>query len=528
MADIKKDEDLILYERLFNEQDDYKGQWTRYQRLYNSRFSKKQFKELKKKKRSKIFVPVTRNTINIIKAIFATTFFSNGNPIEILPVGDNEEKELVTDRNKVLNYYYERLKPSRELTKAFQSALVFGMGIVITYWDDVKKKVVTAFIPITDIAFDNECSSIDDIETIAYKSYETARTTLSKIKSGFYNQKNLKKLIFKSEKPKSYARHEVKTIYIKSNDGYRCKIFIQNVLVRDTKFKHSPFQYGHAISKLPDIDEDIRKDEILCYGDTIPNYIESLQDEINHKRNIKNDIQEKILNPDVYVGDMAKVNPNDLTYGSGQRIRVNGDVNQIRERAVPNEYALNNDLGMLAGDIQSAVGVNSIQEGKTGASDRRSANAMSVINANSSMKIEEMIILIKETLFEHWAKTWVDIVMRNADDDVINKITNKSYPLGKKGNRNSIKYDLKINFGMTLDKHQKINDKLQVLQMIAQNPKIKPKIVEGVIKDILVAIIGDDTELSELFDVEQTNKPNIKDEPTPDDIEKQKLLMGQI
>ena len=530
-----KDEDLTLYNRLFDEQEKYENQWKKNQRLYNSEFTKKQFKELKKKKRSKIFIPITRNTVNIIKAIFSTAFFSRGNPIEILPRTDDEEKELVVYRNKVIDYYYDKLKPSKELIKAFGSALVFGMGIVTTYWDDNRKKVITRFVPITDIAFDYECSSIDDIETIGYKSYETARTTQEKIKSGFYNQKNLKKLLFKNEKPKSYDRYEVKTIYIRKSKGWRSKTFIMDVLVRDTLFKNMPFQFGHAISKMPDIDETVRKDEILCYGDTVPNYLESLQNEINHKRNLKNDIQEKILNPDVYVGDMAKVNPSELNYGAGMRIRVNGDVNQIKERAVPNEYALNNDLGMLAGDVQSAVGVNSIQEGKTGASDRRSANAMSVINSNSSMRIEEMIILLKETLFEHWAKTWVDIVMKNADDDVINRITNKEYPLGMKGDRDDIKYDLKINFGMTLDKQQKINDKLQVYQMTAQNPNINPKIVEGVLKDVLVAIVGDDTELTELFkepQQEPQQNPQQQEpqqqEPTPDDIEKRRLLNGGI
>ena len=180
MADIKKDADLELYNKLFSEQELYLDLWLKCQRLYNSKFTDKQEKSLTKKRRSKIFIPITRNTINIIKAIFATTFFSNGNPIEILPVHDNEEKELVIARNKILDYYYEQYKPAKELVKAFQSALTFGMGIVITYWEESKKRVVTTQIPITDIAFDNECNNIDDIEVIAYKSYESTRVTLQK------------------------------------------------------------------------------------------------------------------------------------------------------------------------------------------------------------------------------------------------------------------------------------------------------------------------------------------------------------
>ncbi len=531
MSDKKQDEDLTLFDKLFTEQEKYASDWAKWQRLYNSKFTDKQFKELKKKKRSKIFIPITRNTTNIIRAILSTAFFSNGNPIEILPTNE-DEKDLVVDRNKVLTHYYDRLKPTKELTKAFQSSLTFGMGVVITYWDATKEKVITTNIPISDIAFDNECNNIDDVELIGHFTYETVRNIISKIDSKFYNQKKLKKLIFGDEIPKSYKRYKAKTIYIKNDKGYQSKTFIDGVCVRDKQFKKLPFQYGHAISKLPDIDEDVRKDEILCYGDTVPNYLESLQDEINHKRNLKNDIQEKILNPDVYVGDMAKIDPADLTYGAGQRIRIKGDIGQIKERAVPNEYALNNDLGMLAGDVKSAIGVNSIQEGETGASDRRSADAMSVINSNSSMRIEEMILTIKETLFDHWAKTWVNIVMENASDEVINKVTGKDFPFGEKGSRNKIKYDLKINFGMTIDKQKKIQDKLQALQMIAQNPNINPKIIEGLLKDVLIAIVGDDTDLSELFDAEPINEVPLEEqpqqEPTQEDIAKDNILNNRI
>jgi len=398
------------------------------------------------------------------------------------------------------------------------------MGVVITYWDSDRCKVITTHIPITDIAFDDECTSIDDIEVVAYKHYESNRITIQKIENGYYNQPKLKQKLFNGEKPSTTKRNKVKVIYKRVKKGWRSKTFIDGTLVRVAKFKNLPFQYGHAISKLPKIDEEERANEILCYGDDIPTYLKELQYEINYKRNVKNDIQEKILNPDVYVSDLAKLDPADLTYGAGRRIRIQGDVNQVKERAVPSEYALNNDLAMLAGDVQSAVGVNAIQEGQTSSSDRRSANAMAVINSNSSMRIEEMIMLIKETLFEHWAKTWTKIVMRNASDDVIRKITGRDdFPLGRLGERDEIEFDLKINFGMTLDKQQKINDKLQAYQMTAQNPNINPKIVEGLLKDLLILIVGDDTNLTELFEGAEGIT-----QPTPQELEQQQQMMSMV
>lgn len=515
---MEKNQDIILIDTLFNEQKKYHEVWKSYENLYLAIYSNDYYQQLKAKKRSRIFVPVVRNTVNIITAIFSTAFFSKGNPIELIATNESE-KELIAYRNKVLNYKYDKLKPSVELLKAFTSSLVFGMGIVITYYDDVKKKVITTHVPVSDLAFDPECTSIDDIEVLAYKKYESNRVTLEKIESGFYNQKDIKARLYQGEEPKSYERNEVKILFSKKgNNEWEIKEFIRDVEVRVKTFKSNPFQYGNAIPMLPRFEPEYRQNQILCYGDTVPNFLKEIQQEINYKRNVKNDIQEKNLNPDVYVGDKTKVDPSDLTYGAGRRIQVRGDVNQIKERTVPSEYALNTDLGMLAGDVQSAVGVNSIQEGQTGASDRRSANAMAVINSNSSMRIEQMIILIKETLFEHWAKRWVELVMANVTDEEIHKITGRDdFPLGAIGDRDEIEYDLKINFGMTLDKQQKINEKLQAFQIASQNPNIKPEIIEGLLKDLLTLIVGDDTNIQDLF--EKNTDDMVDHQPTEEEIQ---------
>jgi hypothetical protein len=530
---MEKDLDLSLYDKLFKEQDtNYTGRWQRSENAYNCVLDTRKLNYLTSKKRSKIFIPVTRNTVNIIKSIFATAFFSNGNPIEILPVNDGE-KDLVTDRNKVLNYYYSKYKPAKELIKAFHSSLLFDMGIAMTYWDKDKERVVTKQIPVSDVAFDHECMGIDDIEVLAYREYESVRATKGKIENGYYNVDGVDEKLFSFDQQHSYNRNKVKHIFKRrAKGGWKHKIFIKATLVREAVLENNPFQYGYALSKLPAIDENNRKDQILCYGDNIAEYLKEIQDEINYKRNVKNDIQEKILNPDVYVGDKAKVNPSDLVFGAGKRIKC-GDVSDIRERAVPTEISINNDLQILAGDSQSAVGVNSIQEGQTSASDRRSANALAVVNSNSSMRIQEMIMLINDTLFEHWAKTWVKLVMKNASDEVINAVTGKEYPLGRIGERDDIEFDLKINFGMTLDKQQKINDKLQAFQITSQNPNVNPELIQRLLKDLLVLIDGEDTNYDDMFDVpaqvpQEMMEEEVASEPDPEELEKMALLNGGL
>ncbi len=507
----KKNPDLAIWDKLFDAQSKMMPIWEKNELYYHSRFSKKQFKKLTKDKRSKIFIPKIRNVVNIVRALFSTAFFSGGVPIE-LEAQSEEENDLMTKRNKVIKKFYKRLNPNKELLKAFLSALLYRMGVVITYYDSHNEKVVTRHIPITDIAFDDECTCIDDIETIAYVHNESKRVILEKIASDYYNQKKLKRQLFKESDISSARRFKVKTLYTKTSKGYEVKIFIDGILCRVKEFKKLPFQFGFALDKLPAISKSERKDQILCYGGDMVELLKELQKEINHKRNIKNDIQEEILNPSIIVDETVSLDPNELKRGPGKRIKIIGKISGIKERPIPSEYSLNNDLSILEGDFRDAGGVNSIQEGHTSSSDRRSSIALSVVNANSSMRIEEMIIFIKDTLFEHWAKTWVELVFLNASDEEINAITGEHEPFGPKGNRKDFKYDLLINFGMTVDKEKKINDLSNLLQMLLQNQNVNPKISEKLLTKILELRVGEEMNLDDIFnEKDTTNKPSEED-----------------
>lgn len=502
-------DNLALLNTAFTKLEPYKTKWLEYERYYDAKHTKEQFDKLEKLGRSKLFIPTTRNIVNIIRSIFSTSFFSQGNPIE-LSVTNAESNENMAYLNKIIDYYYKKLKPNKELNKAFLSSLCFGMGIVTTYWDSKKEKVITTFIPITDIAFDYEASNIDDIEYIGYKFFESNRVIKQKFDSGFYNIKGAKEKLFGFNNTESeHKRYEAKEIYTVCKKGWEVTTYINNIAVRNEKFEQLPFQYGYSIDKLPSIDSDVRKDEVLVYGRSVIEFIACLNDEINIKRNQKNDIQEEIVNPSIIIPDKTNIKANDLKKGAGKRIRAEGGTEGIMFMPVPSDYPLNNDLSMLANDISDASSVNSIQQGQTGASDRRSANALAVVNANSSMRTEEMITLCNETLFEHWAKSWVKLVLKNADDDIINDITNAEFPLGKKGARLDIEFDISINFGMTIDKEKRLNDLISLLQIIGQNPNMNPEIIERIFKEILTIRMGDSMNIEKIFEeVKQSTQIN--------------------
>lgn len=494
------DKDFRLIDFAFTKQEEHLEKWLEFERYYRSKFSPKQWRKLEKSTRSKLFISVTRNTINIVRSIFSTSFFSAGCPIEITDfnaLGGEREAKLT----KVIKYYYDKLKPAKELNKAFLSALLYEIGIVTTYWDNNKKRVITSHVPVTDIAFDPNARNIDDVEFFSYKFNESLQTVLYKIEKKIYDKKLAKEIFSEDQLNGNMERSfMVREIYRRKGLGWVYKTYINNICVRKSTISTPPFNWGIALESIARIDEDERSLQNLVYGESLVNYIKDLNDEVNQKRNQKNDIQEEMINPSIILGDGSKVNPNDMKKGAGKRIRVEGKISEVQVMPAPSDFPINNDLAFLNKDIADSSGVNSIQGGDTGASDRRSGIALAVVNSNSSTRITDMITLINETLFEHWAKDFVRLILLNADDAVINKITGEEYPFGKKGKRETFEYEIKINFGITLDKEKRISDLMNLLLPVLQSPTINPAISERVLKEVLRSFLGDsDKMLNEIF-----------------------------
>ena len=231
--------------------------------------------------------------------------------------------------------------------------------------------------------------------------------------------------------------------------------------------------------------------------------LREIQDEINIKRNQKNDIQEEQLNPTYLIGDGITINPADLRKGPGSAIRFKGKAtsDNIQQRPTPSDVGLNNDLAILTKqDLEDASGINGIQRGATSASDRRSAASLSIISANSSPRIEDMVMLLSDTLFSHWAKNFVHLVLKHAPDDVVAALTERyDFPLGQKGKRKKIDYNVNINFGASINKEATVQDLLSMVQMLLQSPNANPAAIDALIKKVLVLKLGENTDTNEFF-----------------------------
>jgi hypothetical protein len=151
-----------------------------------------------------------------------------------------------------------------------------------------------------------------------------------------------------------------------------------------------------------------------------------------------------------------------------------------------------------------------------------------------------MIMLLSDTLFHHWAKQFVHLAIKHTPDEVIWKLTEREgeYPLGRYGERDFGEYDIRINFGSTIDKAAKVQDIMSIVQMLMQNQRANPAVLDELIKQIITLKLGENTNVSNVFEEhssllpqEDMENPNEQQEPPQEEQldpneEREKALMA--
>jgi len=523
----KQKHSLSLLNKSFERmKSNYTTKWTDYERMYNSEHTKEFLDLALEQDRNTIFIPLTYSTINIADSVFTTSFFSQGNPLEITAVGDSDD-----DKKSVLSvlvdYYYEKAKPYMELSKAFLSAGIYGVGAVKIYWDDMRGIPKTVMIPVTEVSFDIDAISSDDNKYIGYQFMQTVLDIKEKLDSGFYSCEEFEREPLVGDvDTQPYRRKRIREIYTQVKDGYEVKTFCDDVCLRETLFKRCPVKYGYLLNRLPSVDTSKRENEVAAVGDSLVRIIKPLNDELNIKRNQRMDLIEKHINPEVYIPESCGVDEDDLLKNGG--VKACDTTAGIFYAPITGASEFTNDVMMLKNDIEDASSINGIMRGSTTSSDRRSSSALATINANSSPRLEGMVKLINETLFEPWARDFVRLVYINAPDDLIAKLTERDdNPLGPQGMREELDIDIKVNFGVSINKQGKINDLISIIQMIGQNPNPAPQVL-GLLEEIIKLTLGENVDAKKILGISKERGDGADALPNGDEDAKTPLAVSEL
>lgn len=465
--------DIALIQKAFNALERHRESFQTMYRMYCAKYDNNTENQLTKNNLSKVYVPLVRNIVNIIASNFNTAFFGGQSPIECRPI-ISDNLDAVSDLNRLVEYYYKKANPKDELLKAIRSALVYGFGAVQIYWDETKKQPTTKCVNIMRLALEPECENLRDANYVCAKFFNTYAGFLN-----FFEAKALKHL----EQQDKNQQIEIQAIFHKQRGSYLARYYCHNILIEEIRLEKLPFIYGYALQKLsnPNFDRNLHFSHLNYLGESLPRLLVSMQEEINQKRNLKLDIDQMKLNPKIVYTD--GFDPSVFQKGPGASVKV-VDINGYRKLVDGAEINIDNDLMTISREAQEATGINSIHLGSTSPSDRRAASSLAIINSNSSVRIEEMISTIVETLFSYWAQRFVHLVVKHAEKSVKQNL--------------AIVYDFKeldtfvnINFGSTISTIKRIQSLQNTLQILSQNPNTNPQIINNITKEILLLELGD-------------------------------------
>lgn len=499
------DLDYGLIASSFSVLEKHRKEWIEYEKLFETIIDETQQKKAIKKGRANKAVPIGHDVIKIIRSIFTTSFLTNKFPMVIEKLGA-EDDERARQLRVACSYHWERTQPYLELSKAFLSMLVFPVGIVSQYWCPIREKQIINYENPVNVAFDPVATNPSDVQFVCYKYRKTARDIYSKmkkdkykkLKNRFYNKvQDMDEFFIAYDEStfEPFKRYELEEIYIRVHGGWLCKTYSREMglHLRTVKFERLPFQWGFALEQLDSVDESKQEDRVMSYGKSTIGQIAFHIKEINQRRSQHTDIVEKQINPDVFVGSAAEVNAKNLDKGPGTKIPVQ-DVSQIKERQAPTTIGLHDDMGMLKKDIETTVGVNSILQGDTNSSDRRSQGALAMLNSQSSTRVEEMITMANETLFNHVIKSFVKSVYKNVSTETLLNLGITEPMIGEDFADTNFDLMVKTEFGSEAKNLERYGDIMQLIQLLGQFQNVDPEAVMKLVEEGVRIKLGDEDE----------------------------------
>lgn len=480
VLEYRNEDDLRLIDEAFAVIDRNRGYFEELELIYEAKYSEAKIKELLSYNISAIYVPFTRDCVHSISGQFVSAFFQGKSPIEFT----GEEKDKIAMLNQYISQEIYRAKPTTELLGVFINTLVYGFGCAMVKWNKDKQLPITTCLPIDCFALDPKSTNLKDSQ---YCCYRQSIPFLDA--KAMFGEENLRDI-----NSSNYDRVEIKEIYkverVKVGNEtiriWRIKSFINDKLVKEDFTTILPFYYGYAIKKLPKRKRNPNGKGIDYFGASIVDLLSNYQDEINKKRNQKIQADDNAINPRVlYQNDF----PIEITQSGAGTAKQVTDLNSYKLYDTGAKVNVDRDIEYLREEAMRSAGLNSINMGQTGASDRRSFSALSFITANSGVRVEQMIVTVLETLFHNWALGFVQEIRTRSDNFLLSLVdTNK----------------MKINFGSPTAIAQRKQELQEALQIIANGQGFGDELKQDILAEYLTLILGGDYDPQKFFQKQAT------------------------
>lgn len=448
-----------------------------YKKIYECKYDNRELEIFKNKNRSALFIPVVKDAIDLIASNFSSAFFTGRQAIEI--TGD--DKVLVANLNRKIKKMLDISMPTVPFNQAFKSALIYGFACLKMEYKGNRAPKFEC-LPIDAFALDHRAVSLSDSE---YFCYRRSASYGSLIKT--FGKENVEKVRAYSDPSE---RVEIRQIYHKQSmqlptgedlNYFLCRTYLDKNLLHQDIIPQLPFFFGYAIPQVPNIITDSNyPTKIGYFGVSLVENLKAYQSEINKKRNQKIEADEYKNNPKILFLPGFPIES--ITSGPSTAFQVN-DLNCFREFSSGGDISVENDIATLKAEIREAVGTNSVQFGATGVSDRRSANALEIIQASSGTRIETMVVTIKDTLFTHIARGFVNALRIGSNDPEFIMLDTQF---------------LQINFGTVTQTERRVMQLKDLLQIELQSGSPNPELIQAIRIELATLLMGQDFDVNKL------------------------------
>jgi hypothetical protein len=487
----------------------FKEKWDRFYKMYRSYLDDTAYPW-----QSNVWVPYSFSTIETL----APRMVARRPQIDVMP-REAADEEYADIQSKLIDFEWEAMKADDIIEDAVKSQLMYGTAILKMFWktekaDVVKKEQVDETFPelgtveeevettifdgptmelvdLYDFFWDPRAIDMESARWVAHRMYRTFEHLEQLQKEGVYkNVKLLEEATMLSADDEKSARRGTLGVAMpdeldQKNEGKRMIELIEyweddrvvtvanrNIVIRD---EANPYRHGKKpFVRL--IDQSVPH-EFLGIGELEP--IETLQYELNDRRNQRMDNVTLVLNRMWKVKNGANVDEDELVSDAGGVVHTD-DMNGIEDLSMPDVTSSSyNEETLIKGDIQQTTGVSDFTRGIGSESlGNDTATGISLIqeagNARFRLKIRNL-----ESAIEEMGRMMVSLneqflseekVIRIMGDDGLEWVAVR--PDDMRGN-----FDVMVQSGSTLPSNEAVERKqiMEMFQIFAGDPEVNQR-----------------------------------------------------
>jgi len=129
-----------------------------------------------------------------------------------------------------------------------------------------------------------------------------------------------------------------------------------------------------------------------------------------------------------------------------------------------------------------------------------------MLNSQSSTRVEEMIKMANETLFNHLIKTFAYSVYKNISTDTLLALGIDEPMIGEEFQDDGFDLMVKTEFGSEAKNLERYGDIMQIVQTLGQFPNVDPNYVTNLVEEAVRVKLGDeDDSFKRMFLKEESN-----------------------